>query len=96
MAISCVSSPGRPADVTPACDNLTTISRDARSAYRISRFATCPDAVEPIRWRFCLQPTESVAKRVLFSLNAATAKVRGGPEKQNFKAYFIYYFQIVN
>jgi len=76
-------------------DNLTTITRDARSAYRVSHFATCPDAVEPIRWRFCLQPTESVAKRVLFSFDAATAKVRTSPKKQNFKAKIFYYLQIV-
>jgi hypothetical protein len=88
MAISCVSSPQRPADVTPPCDDLATIARDARSAYRVSRFATCPDAIEPIRWRFCLRPTESAAKRVLFSSNAAGAKSGKGLEKQNFKAYF--------
>src|SRR5471032_2274780 len=48
---------------------------DAKSAYRISRFSGCPGEGEPIRWRFCLWPLESVAKRVLFSYRAAGAKV---------------------
>src|SRR5712691_434765 len=48
---------------------------EAKSAYRISRFSRCPGEGEPIRWRFCLRPLKTVAKRVLFSCRAASAKV---------------------
>ena len=82
-------------DVNAHRDNLTTIRRDAESAYRVSRFATCPGAGEPICWRFCFQPTASVVKRVLFSFYAAVAKVRVRPEKQYFKAYFTLLFSVV-
>ncbi len=52
---------------------------DGKSACRISRFAKCPGERKPIRWRFCLRPLESAAKRVLFSSGAAGAKVRAQP-----------------
>jgi hypothetical protein len=53
-------------------------------------------AGEPILWPFCLQATESVAKRVLFSCYAALAKVKNGDEKQNFKGDFFVVLQMFN
>jgi hypothetical protein len=43
-------------DVTSDHDNLTTEIDDAESAYRVSPFARCPVAGEPIRCGFCLGP----------------------------------------
>jgi hypothetical protein len=42
----------------------------------------------PIRCGFCLGAKESVAKRGLFSFDAASAKSLQGTEKQNFKRHF--------
>src|ERR1700722_11582781 len=61
---------------------------DAKSACRISRFSGYSREGEPIRWRFCLWPLESVAKRVLFSCRAASAKVRIQSKTQFLEVYF--------
>jgi hypothetical protein len=61
---------------------------DAKSAYRISRFSRCPGEGEPIRWRFCLRPLKTVAKRVLFSCCAADAKVRLQSKTQISEVHF--------
>ena len=84
-----------PKRVSPWSDSSDEIS-DAKSAYRISRFGRCAGAGEPIGWRFCLRPLESVAKRALFSCRAALAKVRTRSKKQNFKLLFIVVLEVVN
>jgi hypothetical protein len=66
---------------------------DAKSAYRISRFSGCPGEGEPIRWRFCLRPLKTVAKRVLFSNRAASAKVCTRSKTQISEVHFKYLLQ---
>jgi hypothetical protein len=68
---------------------------DTKSAYRISRFSQCPGEGEPIRWRFCLGPLKTVAKRVLFSCRAAGAKVWIQSKMQSSEVHFIYTSQWV-
>src|SRR5260370_24079229 len=82
--LSGVSTPGRHDEVG-----------DAKSAYRISRFSRCPGEGEPIRWRFCLWPLKSVAKRVLFSCRAASAKVCIRSKTQILESYILKLIQMV-
>jgi hypothetical protein len=69
---------------------------DAKSAYRISPFSQGAGDSEPFGWRFCLRPLESVAKRVLFSYHAASAKVRTRSKTQILKGLFTKVFQLFN
>jgi hypothetical protein len=60
----------------------------AGSAHPIGGLADSPDDGAPNRCGFRLTATESVAKRVLFSLPCCNCEEGQGPEKQNFKARF--------
>jgi hypothetical protein len=50
--------------------------------------ADSPDEGAPNRCGFRLTATESVAKRILFSLPCCNCEEGQGPEKQNFKPGF--------
>src|SRR5476651_2152225 len=47
------------------------------------------DGGRPNRWRFCFRPKDSARRRVLFSFDAARAKVRRHTRKQNFRRLLV-------
>ena len=71
-------------------------SKAARSAHRNGPFPVRCDAPRQVGWQFCFRPTDSAAKRVLFSFFAACAKVCTRSKRANLRNYFYGRFQIVN